>query len=194
MSPVAKNMLIAMLRGYLGEPQFRQFVLDVRELGDGPNLHPSQAKVLDDLEHACRRQISRTPAVLAELLRDAIPPPDVLAEADVPEWIQIDLTSFGGLCPVQGWGTCEGWSWYFRARWEHWRLAASDGSVDPVDVFSSSDSTFYHEEPYGTSDSAAGYMPLDEARYFIVRELTRLQQERRERSYNVQEPARPQQE
>jgi hypothetical protein len=95
---------------------------------------------------------------------------------DVPGWLSIE--SIEGTCPVQAWGKCGAWSWYFRARWDRWSLGAALGAMDPVDVGASSDDTFHHEERYGDGPYDAGYMSVDEARWVIVRELSRLRAER----------------
>ena len=40
-----------------------------------------------------------------------------------------------GLAPVQGKGTINGFSFYFRARWDEWTFAISEHSeIDPVDI------------------------------------------------------------
>lgn len=90
-----------------------------------------------------------------------------LAEGETPDWCEIEFLE--GDCPVQGWGTCDGFPWYFRARGEHWTMAvATDPAGDPASIGDASEG-FYREEPYGQTRFEAGYMPLDEARYFIVR-------------------------
>ena len=49
---------------------------------------------------------------------------------------------------------------------------------DPVDVGDDSDSTFYAEREHGELADEASYMSHDEARFVIVRELTRLKESR----------------
>ena len=37
--------------------------------------------------------------------------------------------------PVQAWGTINGFSFYFRARWDDWSFAISENpAIDPVDI------------------------------------------------------------
>lgn len=106
-------------------------------------------------------------------------PPPVLTEAEVPEWLTIDMLD--GQCPVQGEGTMGAWQWYFRARWESWSIGATNDGSDPVCVSINSEHVFSHEEDYAFSQSPydAGYMPIETARYYIVRELSRLRTERK---------------
>ncbi|MCS3798987.1 hypothetical protein [Niastella sp. OAS944] len=40
-----------------------------------------------------------------------------------------------GPAPVQAWGTINGFSFYFRARWHEWSFAISENpAIDPVDI------------------------------------------------------------
>jgi hypothetical protein len=170
--------VVAQLRALLGERRFRKFVLAVRERVGESRLHFWQDAVLDELAASTSFQVPRRPDDLAPLLEGLVDAPPVLAKTEVPSWLTVEF--LGGECPVQGWGTCGGWSWYFRARGEQWTISASDGSVDAIDVDATSDVTFYYEEEYafGVSQYDAGYMSHDEARHYIVRELSRLRVER----------------
>lgn len=72
-------------------------------------------------------------------------------------------------CPVQAEGSIASHPFYFRARWDRWSFAVSlSPSVDPVDVSSASQG-FFRESKYGSGDSDAGYMPLEEARAVVLR-------------------------
>jgi hypothetical protein len=77
-------------------------------------------------------------------------------------------------------GEQESWAWYFRARGEYWSVTAVAEGLDPVDIPTDSRTGFHYEEHYEcrTGEYDAGYMPLDAARYYIVRELGRLRAER----------------
>lgn len=88
------------------------------------------------------------------------------------------IEHLGGGCPVQAWGTCEGAKWYFRARWAMWSISVAEGDMDPVGLDAESGGAFYYEEDYGDGPYSAGSMPEDEARYFIVRELSRFRASR----------------
>ncbi len=92
-----------------------------------------------------------------------------MASAEVPTWIVIE--SLGGAAPLQALGTVRGGGrWYFRARHEQWELYATRRpGADPLE----DEGALYHEEAYGFLPSAASYMPEDEARAFIVAQLTR---------------------
>lgn len=65
----------------------------------------------------------------------------------------------GGNCPVQAEGTIAGKEFYFRARGERWSMSIGGDVVMEPD--------WYHEEPYGETQYAAGWMTEDEARSFI---------------------------
>jgi hypothetical protein len=92
----------------------------------------------------------------------------------LPIWIVLD--ELGGSAPVQGYGRVlePPARFYFRSRHEHWSIGVSTNpELDPVDVFESGPDGFFHEEAFGQGPYDASYMPLDVARFFIVRELTR---------------------
>lgn len=74
-------------------------------------------------------------------------------EAIIIDWI-------GGNCPVQAEGTIDGKEFYFRARGGHWSL-----SIGGENVVGEPD--WYHEEPYGDEEFAAGWMTKKEARDFL---------------------------
>jgi len=96
-----------------------------------------------------------------------------LSENEIPEWCSMDRLD--GQCPVQGWGTVMGHAWYFRARHGHWSLELSKVAGEQVDEGNMSAHRLI-EEPYEGSYSGheAGYMELDEARFYIVSRLRRL--------------------
>lgn len=75
---------------------------------------------------------------------------------------EIVIDWIGGNCPVQAEGTVNGKPFYFRARGAHWSM--SIGGEDVV-----GDPEWSHEEDYGDSAFAAGWMPESEARGFIAK-------------------------
>jgi len=81
----------------------------------------------------------------------------------------LTITRLGGNCPVQAEGVVDGEPFYFRARWEHWRLEIGNPSLDPE---------WSYQERYGDSPYAAGWMNEDEARAFIAQAVERWRRER----------------
>ena len=62
-----------------------------------------------------------------------------------------------------------------RARHESWSLGAERNATElPVGDFEDGPDTFFVSEDFGVEAFDASYMTLDAARYFIVRELSRL--------------------
>ena len=108
---------------------------------------------------------------LYDILADEVFPPHGLLRHEVPDWIHID--SLAGMGPVLGSGTCLGWKWEFRARHEHWAVWAAPAHWPNL----YGPCPFEYEERYGAGPSDASVMSFEEARYFIVRELTRLARE-----------------
>lgn len=166
-----------LLRAILGsDARYRKFVKQL----DGPRsdglVQFWQSAVLDVLEAQHGLALSRRADELRALL-PPLPEPPRLAASGVPGWLQID--ELFGSAPVQGGGRAGAWRWYFRARHNHWSLGAVLGEdEDPVDVGGDSDSSFYAEQEYGELADEASYMSHDEARFLIVRELTRLRESR----------------
>lgn len=120
-------------------------------------------------------------SVLAGALAEVMPRHE-LAEEDVPAWCSI--TALEGSAPVQGWGTCLGHDWYFRARWGGWQLEIyggretsvrePDGHAPDVDRAT----IFQRDGGYGDERSDASYMPVSEARYVIVSALREFMESR----------------
>lgn len=173
MTPVDSEALASILRSALGdERRYRRFVAQLSNPRSDGLIMFWQSKVLDELERGNGLILPRNAAELATLL-PPLPPQPGLTESQVPPWLHVE--ELWGACPVQGAGTLGEWRWYFRARHDEWSIAASrNAEHDPVDVFGNSPDTFYAEEPYGDRAHDASYMPLDEARFYIVRELSRL--------------------
>ncbi|HDA7126329.1 TPA: hypothetical protein O5T86_001262 [Staphylococcus aureus] len=73
---------------------------------------------------------------------------------------EISIGWIGGNCPVQAEGTINGEPFYFRARGERWSM-----SIGGDDVVGAPD--WYHEEDFGETAFAAGWMSESEARGFI---------------------------
>ena len=68
-----------------------------------------------------------------------------------------------GFCPVQGLGHVDGFSWYFRARWEEWRFEVYDAPFrcgEGVWRLPDADPFF---EVGGDADGDASWMPFSEA-------------------------------
>lgn len=103
-----------------------------------------------------------------------------LAEEDVPAWCSI--TVLEGCSPVQGWGTCYGHRWYFRARWDGWGITVSNEKSAGVDGLAEFDwdtpLAFRRDDVYGDERYDASYMPVPEARYLIVSALREFVDER----------------
>lgn len=69
-----------------------------------------------------------------------------------------------GLCPVQAFGTVDGFPFYFRARHAHMSLAiAKSKDGDPVDWVAS----WVYRVEYGDNPHSAGYAPKDHCKAFI---------------------------
>lgn len=171
MIPTPDN-LAEVLRTELGERRYVRFVRQLyRARADGLVAF-WQSLVLDDLESKAALVLPRYASALAELL-PPLPVNPALAEGDVPSWITVEWLEYGA--PTQGWGTAGAWRWYFRSRHEAWTLGAErDATELPVGTFENGPDSYFASEDYGFETSEASYMPLDEARHFIVRELTRL--------------------
>ena len=75
----------------------------------------------------------------------------------------IRIEWLGGNCPVQAEGTIQGVPFYFRARGEHWSLGVGADPVGRPD--------WYHREPYGDEEYAAGWMPQHEALGFLAKAI-----------------------
>lgn len=69
-----------------------------------------------------------------------------------------------GQCPVQAEGVIGDRRFYFRSRWNQWRIQIGD--VDPV-----AKPLFSYGEPWGDEPGEAGYMPEDTAIVMIIRGL-----------------------
>lgn len=159
-----------------GEHRYRKFVRQLASPRTDGLVHFWQSAILDTLEAHRGLALPRH----ADALRALLPPlsePPRLETRDVPTWICIH--EIGGSCPVQAHGTAGSWRSYFRARHNDWSLCAVRGHAeDPQAVCANSGTTFYAEDEYGDTAEDAGYMDLDEARFFSVRELTRLKESR----------------
>jgi hypothetical protein len=176
MSDLDPELISDELRRFLGEARLRRFVAALAHPTSDGTVHAWQREILQDLEKARGVSLPTHATELAALV-SSIPPPETLGAHEIPGWMSIE--DLGGLCPVQGWGTVDDWRWYFRARGEAWSIGACGGHGDPEDVEENSATTFYVEEHYGAGPFDAGYMITGEARFFIVRELTRLRAARR---------------
>lgn len=71
----------------------------------------------------------------------------------------------GGNCPVQAEGTIVGKPFYFRARGRRWTFEVGDNVLKEDDTWGYE---WCHEEPYGDTEFAAGWMTEDEARSFVA--------------------------
>ncbi len=159
-----------------GERRYRKFVKALAEPRADGLLHFWQGALLDALEAKSGLVLPRRAADLRALLPPLSEPPRLDASA-VPTWVTID--EMGGSAPVQACGRAGSWRWYFRARHNAWSLGAVLGESGYVDgVCADSETTFFAEAEYGDVVYDASYMDLDEARFLIVRELTRLKTSR----------------
>jgi hypothetical protein len=164
--------LSAILRAELGERRYVRFVRQLHRARTDGLVAFWQSRVLDKLEASRALVLPRYASSLAELL-PALATNPIVTEADVPAWITVEWLEYGA--PTQGWGSAGRWKWYFRSRHEEWSIGAErDATTRPVGVFENGPDSFFTSEDYGFESFEASYMPLDEARYFIVRELTRL--------------------
>jgi hypothetical protein len=82
-----------------------------------------------------------------------------MENVDVMENVHIDW--LWGFCPVQAEGTIDGEKFYFRARGIHWRIGIGGDVV--------TNPTWGYGESYGSGEFAAGWMPEEEAKDFIVK-------------------------
>lgn len=166
--------LLTMLREHLGEESFRRFVAQVRAKSSSPELPFWHIDALDGFERATRQSIPHSRTELLKFVESVDLLPPVVRETELPPWLTVE--SLGGECPVQGHGTMGPWRWYFRAKNDTWSLGATDTAKDPESIEKNSRHEFYYEELYSPSTGPfdAGYMPLDAARFFITRELSRL--------------------
>jgi hypothetical protein len=176
-SSLNAEQIVSVLRAVLGsDHRYRKFVRELAAPHADGLLHFWQSAILDALEASHGLVLPRRADELRALL-PPLPEPPRLSAAAVPSWIRID--DIGGSAPVQASGRAGSWRWFFHARHNHWSLGAVRGEDgDPVSVGSDSDHTFYVEDEYGDLTDDASYMDLDEARFLIVRELTRLTEPR----------------
>lgn len=77
----------------------------------------------------------------------------------------IRIETLGGNCPVQAEGFIGDAPFYFRARGGRWSIGigGSDVVMDPE---------WYHSEPYGDAEYAAGWMTKWEALGFIAKAVS----------------------
>lgn len=98
-----------------------------------------------------------------------------LAEDGVPAWCSI--TALEGSAPMQGWGTCLGHDWYFRARWGGWELEVygdhESSGREPGGHTADADraTIFQRDGGHGDERYDASYTSVSEARYLIVNAL-----------------------
>jgi hypothetical protein len=87
----------------------------------------------------------------------------------------VEVLSFGGECPVQGYGTITGpdgvtWCWYFRARWDAWSVSVGHPAEEIKDYVCDWTAPLTAWGDYGM-DYAAGYMPKADAIKCITQAL-----------------------
>jgi len=156
------------LRHFLGREKFQSFYFAIQ---NSDRLYFWQERIIEKLSLEIKEELPTNIDFWKLLLKDAIVY-SLLLEKDVPSYIEID--SLTEPCPVQGEGKCYGYRWYFRARWDGWELYLSyDPKVEPLDIEPYKNG-YIIEDIYGDCKMSAGYMLLDEARYFIVSSLTSL--------------------
>ena len=154
------------LREFVGEARYRWFVHIVQNWRPGEDrLFWWQERLIEAFAEQTGNRLP-TDCDALKAIFDGEFPVRTLSEEEVPAWCEIEQLSVG-----QGWGTCDGFRWYFRAKYGSWCLAlATDRSLDPVAVDDESEG-FYKEELYGDGRYGASWMPDEEARYFIVESL-----------------------
>ncbi|NUP11782.1 MAG: hypothetical protein HOW73_37520, partial [Polyangiaceae bacterium] len=168
---------IEALRAQLGTTRFFRFIASMPVRGE--RLHFWQSRESDILEERDGIAFPRDPAALTTLLGPFLPAHPSLPADRLPAWVVLE--ELGGGAPVQAVGRITGphARFYFRARHDSWSISISaDPEVDPVDVGGTEGAYFYHEEDFGYVADEASYMPLDTARFFIVRELSRWRESR----------------
>jgi hypothetical protein len=161
-------------RGYVAdELRYKRFLL---QMADSAELMWWQERLWEQFTRAEGISVPASHAALVPIFAGALAevmPRNELHEKDVPAWCTI--SSLGGQSPVQGWGTCIGHDWYFRARWGDWELVVyeKDGVGALVRNARARERTtlFQRDDGYGDERYDASYMPIPEARYFIVEAL-----------------------
>ena len=159
-----KNNLKEILVKEIGEDTFRRFYF---ALLDYDRLHFWQEKLITQLQ-AKGINIPKCKNKLKSDLKDSIVY-KTIAENEVPS--EIIIHSLNGDAPVQGEGSFHNFKWYFRARFGHWELSLSiDPKITPSEIQHNVNG-YYKEGVYKDGKYDASYMPLDEARSFIVENL-----------------------
>ena len=83
--------------------------------------------------------------------------------------LDIHIDYFGGMTPVQCWGSLSGRGFYFRARWDYWSFqVGEDGLLPVVSDEDERDLDFLLESSYGDGAYDAGYMPFEDSRRIIA--------------------------
>ena len=154
------------LLAFVGEERYRWFVSIVQGWDPGKGrLTWWQERLIEDFAKKTGRHLPADCNALLEIFGDEFPT-RVLPLEEVPIWCEIEELSGG-----QAWGVCDGYRWYFRAKYGSWHLGLSlDPDIDPVRIDNDSQG-FYKEELYGDGRSGASWISDGEARYFIVETL-----------------------
>ena len=88
-----------------------------------------------------------------------------------------------GFVPVQGFGLVDGFTWYFRARGDHWEFAVADVPghgpefEDKAVCATIGGPGWQHQETWGKWPDA-GYMPLDAAWQCVEKAIAKWRSER----------------
>jgi hypothetical protein len=106
---------------------------------------------------------------------DRIPPENVGAvlSASLPlseeenEAVTVVVEEIGGNCPVQAEGTIDGRRFYFRARWNGWRVAIHPTATGDYLSWPDDGTEWDFSEAWGEGEYDAGWMPEDTAREMI---------------------------
>lgn len=103
-------------------------------------------------------------SALGKAIRDACD-----AKEDAPAHREGDGWSgtVGGFCPVQGEGTVDGLSWYFRARHDDWSFEAWRAPFGPDGSLPSGPPIWSASAEYTDGDGDASWMPFSHAWRYI---------------------------
>lgn len=171
------ELIRAQFRAFAGEERYRRFVSIVQGWRpDETHLAWWQERLIEKFAEETGNRLPIDCNALKALF-DGELPVQALAEDEVPDWCTIEHLSDG-----QASGICDGFKWYFSAKYGSWSLAvAIDAAVDPADIDDESGG-FFKEAPYGDGRYGASWMPDDEARHFIVESLTEFRELQSRRS------------
>ena len=171
------DLMRARFKAFAGEERYRRFVSKVQGWRPGAmRLAWWQERLIEKFAAETGNRLPVDCDSLIGIFKDEFPV-RVLAEDEVPDWCIIEHLSDG-----QASGICDGFKWYFSAKYGSWSLAvATDPTMDPADIDDESGG-FFKEALYGDGRYGASWMPDDEARHFIVDSLSEFREFQSRRS------------